>query len=222
MGVDGQRHSLASLPQGTRLDALCIGDWVGPRPVWTGAENFAPISICFIPSHVLSLSTFIRILFLYLFCPGFCFCLYCTIYTTQTSMPTAGFEPAIPASEWPQTLAIDCSTTGIGFRFPYRPVRSESLYRLSYTGSQWADTVDIISRLSKLIFLSSHFVADISCKENMLRMRKRCGKLKAEEFLSLLSTLFCARHEPLLANFQYPVFDGAGIPQTRFEPRTSS
>jgi hypothetical protein len=50
----------------------------------------------------------------------------------------------------------------------------------------------------------------------MLRMRKRCGKLKAEEFLSLLSTLFCERHEPLLANFQYPVFDGAGMSMKRF------
>ena len=29
-------------------------------------------------------------------------------------MPPAGFEPAIPASEWPQTHALDRTTTGIG------------------------------------------------------------------------------------------------------------
>ena len=29
-------------------------------------------------------------------------------------MPLAGFEPAIPASEWAQALALDRSATGIG------------------------------------------------------------------------------------------------------------
>ena len=29
-------------------------------------------------------------------------------------MPPAGFEPAIPASDWPQTLAVNRSVTGIG------------------------------------------------------------------------------------------------------------
>jgi hypothetical protein len=33
----------------------------------------------------------------------------------QTSMPPAGFEPAIPASERPQTHALDRAATGIGF-----------------------------------------------------------------------------------------------------------
>src|SRR5215470_11060971 len=32
----------------------------------------------------------------------------------QTSMPPAGFEPAIPASEGPQTHASDRAATGIG------------------------------------------------------------------------------------------------------------
>ena len=32
----------------------------------------------------------------------------------QTSMPPAGLEPAIPASEWPQTHALDSAATGIG------------------------------------------------------------------------------------------------------------
>jgi hypothetical protein len=32
----------------------------------------------------------------------------------QTSMPPEGFEPAIPASERPQTHALDRAVTGIG------------------------------------------------------------------------------------------------------------
>jgi hypothetical protein len=50
--------------------------------------------------------------------------LYLTTHNTykrQTSMPTAGFEPAIPASERPQTQAIDRAATGIGdlYQSPY-------------------------------------------------------------------------------------------------------
>jgi len=43
-----------------------------------------------------------------------------TIYTTsnehkrQTFMPSAGLEPAIPASNQPQTYAFDYRATGIG------------------------------------------------------------------------------------------------------------
>jgi hypothetical protein len=33
----------------------------------------------------------------------------------QTSMPTAGFEPAVPASDKPQTLTLDRSVTGMDF-----------------------------------------------------------------------------------------------------------
>jgi hypothetical protein len=43
--------------------------------------------------------------------------LYLTTHNThkrQTSMPPAGFEPTIPASERPQTQALDCAATGIG------------------------------------------------------------------------------------------------------------
>jgi hypothetical protein len=36
------------------------------------------------------------------------------IHKTQTSMPPAGFEPTIPAIEWPQTSALDRAATGIG------------------------------------------------------------------------------------------------------------
>ena len=44
------------------------------------------------------------------------FCLYDFTYNTQrnTSMPPAGFESAIPASDRPQTLALHRSAIGIG------------------------------------------------------------------------------------------------------------
>ena len=37
-----------------------------------------------------------------------------TIHNRQTSIPTDGFEPTIPASEPPQTCALDRAATGIG------------------------------------------------------------------------------------------------------------
>jgi hypothetical protein len=40
MEVGGQRHAPAALP-GTH----CTGGWVGPGPVWTGAENLASAGI---------------------------------------------------------------------------------------------------------------------------------------------------------------------------------
>ena len=43
--------------------------------------------------------------------------LYLTTHNTpnrENSTPPAGFEPAIPASERPQTHALDCADTGIG------------------------------------------------------------------------------------------------------------
>ena len=39
---------------------------------------------------------------------------YLTIQNRQTSMPTAGFEPTIPASELPQTQVSDRAATGTG------------------------------------------------------------------------------------------------------------
>ena len=46
-------------------------------------------------------------------CPAFRLCHY-SKYTTQASMPFAGFEPTIPGNGRPQTLALDRSATGIG------------------------------------------------------------------------------------------------------------
>jgi len=44
--------------------------------------------------------------------------LYLTTHNThnrQTSMTLVGFEPTISAGEWPETYALDCAATGIGF-----------------------------------------------------------------------------------------------------------
>ena len=48
--------------------------------------------------------------------------LYLTTHNTHTrltSMPQAGFEPAVPASEQPQTHALDRAATGIGTQCKY-------------------------------------------------------------------------------------------------------
>jgi hypothetical protein len=44
--------------------------------------------------------------------------IYLTTYNThkiETAMPPAGFEPAVPASERPQTHHLDRAATGIGY-----------------------------------------------------------------------------------------------------------
>jgi len=41
MRVGGQRHAPAALPR-ERPGTHCIGGWVGPKAVLTGAENLAP------------------------------------------------------------------------------------------------------------------------------------------------------------------------------------
>ena len=45
MGVGGQRHDTADLPPPERPGSHCIGGWVAPEPVRTGAEYLAPTAI---------------------------------------------------------------------------------------------------------------------------------------------------------------------------------
>ena len=59
-----------------------------------------------------SLCTFYPYFFVLIFL-AFAFCPYCATQTTQTSMPPAGLEPAIPASKRPQTVALDRSASGV-------------------------------------------------------------------------------------------------------------
>ena len=105
-----------------------LGGWAGRRTSMDRCGKFRPHWDFFFV--VLCTSS---ALFLCPDCPGCAFCPYCATHTTQTSMTLAGFEPATPASDRPQTLALNRSATGIGgIRSPNRPARSESLYRPSY------------------------------------------------------------------------------------------
>jgi tetrahydromethanopterin S-methyltransferase subunit F len=73
--------------------------------------------------------------------------LYLTTHKThkrQTSVPPVGFEPAIPASERPQTHALDCAVKGIGRRHKL----------LGRNGGRWEDNTKLTqlnSGLEKLI-----------------------------------------------------------------------
>ena len=70
--------------------------------------------------------------------PAFCLFVLTVQHTTQTSILSAGFEPSIPATDRPQTLALDHSVTGIGgIRSSDRPVRRGPLYRLIYRGPSY-------------------------------------------------------------------------------------
>ena len=61
-------------------------------------------------------------------------------------MPPAGFEPAVPASDRPQTLALDRSATGIG-RFDPRTVQPVTS---RYTN--WATPARICQAVSDLFW----------------------------------------------------------------------
>ena len=74
-----------------------------PGPVWMEAKNLAPHQDFFI---LLSLY-FIRTCSFVWIVLALPLVLYCTTHTTQTPMPQAGFETANPASDRPQTLALD-------------------------------------------------------------------------------------------------------------------
>ena len=45
MRVDGEGRAPAALTPGKRAGTQLTGDWIGTRPVWTGAENLTPIRI---------------------------------------------------------------------------------------------------------------------------------------------------------------------------------
>ena len=62
--------------------------------------------------------------------------LYLTTHNThkrETSMPPAGFEPTIPASERSQTHALDCAVTGIGLTDKIDTTNEQRLLNLGAT-----------------------------------------------------------------------------------------
>ena len=118
--------------------------------------------------------------FLCLDCPAFCLLSSYLHHNTNINAPggfrtatpaserlqtySLGFEPARPATDWPQTLALDRSATGIGqgTGSPDRPARSESLYEVRYpvfyTKTHFNIMLSSISDLSCRISLQVYFL----------------------------------------------------------------
>ena len=76
------------------------------NPTWTG-PGFFFLRFPLIHLVLLNPSFLLHVTYVPYYCPY-------TTNTTQTSMPPAGFEPTIPASERPQTHTLDRAATGIG------------------------------------------------------------------------------------------------------------
>ena len=113
-GGGGQRHGLAALPPGKRPGTPSTGACGHCRCPELVRKISPPPGF-----FLFSLCTFL------LLCPDCPGCAFCPYFTIQISMPMAGFEPAIPASDRSQTLVLDRSATGIRSRD--RPARSESV-----------------------------------------------------------------------------------------------
>jgi hypothetical protein len=65
--------------------------------------------------------------------------LYLTTHSThkrQTSMPTVGFEPATPASERPETHALDRAAAKLGSVWLYIPVNCELDHTNAYAATE--------------------------------------------------------------------------------------
>ena len=73
----------------------------------------------------------------------YAFCLHLR-HTTQIFVSPAGFEPAIPAGEWPQTHVPDCAVNGIGVR-----VKTAYLCGLSCFGWYFNVTESFMSVLQR-------------------------------------------------------------------------
>ena len=83
------------------------------RSTWTKSSASATLSTTNLTWTDLGFFFFLNF-FSCLCFPYLLLCIYYITHNTQTSMLPAEFEPAIPASERPQTLALDRSATGIG------------------------------------------------------------------------------------------------------------
>ena len=150
MEVGGQQHdTTAFIPGKDPVPVVQVAGWAS-GPVWFGAKNLALTGNFF---FVLCTSS---VLLFCPDCPGCAFYPHCTTHTTQTSMPPAEFEPAIPTGERLQTHASDRSATGIGgIRSPDLPARSESLYRLHHPGSWIFKYSTLFNMLVYLLILLS-------------------------------------------------------------------
>ena len=86
-----------------------------------------------------------------------------SIYKRQTSMSSAGFKPAILATERPQTQALESAVTGIGCSFflsrPFLPTRCRCRRPLLYliTVSRTSPDGESIHRRELYVHKTQHF-----------------------------------------------------------------
>jgi hypothetical protein len=108
--VSGQHHAPAALTPGKKAGAHFMGGWVrlGAGIKRHGKSPPPPTKVFL----VLYPYFFVLIVLDIAFCP------YCKTYTTQTYMPSAGFEAANPVSDRSQTVAFERSSTGIDSSIP--------------------------------------------------------------------------------------------------------
>jgi hypothetical protein len=94
----------------------------------------------------------------------------------QASMASVGFEPAIPASERPQTHALDGVATGIG--------RKRLQHRRIILASEFSPTSHLVQMLGPSTFLS-HLISD--SKKHLQLFDKECTIYRRH--------LYCTSHK---------------------------
>jgi hypothetical protein len=107
--------------------------------------------------------------------------LYLTTHTRQTSVPPNGFEPAIPASERPQTHALERAATGIGNQSYSK--RNYTVYNLH----TWTWCIGIVRALFQLIVRgtlsnANDYARHAYCMSYCViiwRLRSCCGFLRS-------------------------------------------
>jgi hypothetical protein len=106
-----------------------------------GCGNLFPTGNIFCSLFVLYPCFFVLIVLTFAFCSS------CTTHTTPTCMLPAVFEPAIPAGDWPQTLALD----RIYFKFKY------------YSGLKWLSKIPKIREFFFVFSCILYFIRTWFC-----------------------------------------------------------
>jgi hypothetical protein len=119
--------------------------------------------------------------------------LYLTTHNThkgQTSMTPVGFEPTIPASERPQTHALDRTATGIGSGYS---TRLQTLERLSDLSSTCGDTNAIRDAvLHNKSSILERMLRNIKAKKK-IKMIYLCKLQRGPEQEKINLALYCFR-----------------------------
>ena len=121
--------------------------WMGPRTGLDGCGSLTTPGLFFIITY----SVLHPYLFLCLDCPACCLSAFTVQHRTQTCMTPGGIRTRHSASDRPQTLALDRSVPGIGFKpetvQPVEPIARRNTDWLSYPGSYVQCVHDSISYL---------------------------------------------------------------------------